>query len=314
MHTVEEELNRLERVARNRVAFWTATVMSLIGLLAFVALFNLFLPGLGDRLNETTLIGFGLLFSLAPAGLWLGFFYRLDRLEPEPKRMVISVFILGMLMTAALHQPVLQGLFQVDSWLYEYWWVRLLGGILVVGYFEQWLVYLTVRYSVFEHPEFDERIDGVIYAIAAGLGMATVLNFFYVTERGGVDLDIGSIRMVVNALAFASFAGLLGYFIGQARFESTPFTYLPAGLTLAALLNGLFFFALEQASQHGLSGHPWRDLIWAAILAVATLIVVFWLVARANEETLRLARSEAQRPAPQPASENQLTSVKEHGA
>jgi RsiW-degrading membrane proteinase PrsW (M82 family) len=228
--------------------------------------------------------------------------------------MVISVFALGLLMTAALYRPVLQGIFQVDSWLYEHWWARLLGGVLVVGYFEQWLVYLTVRYSVFEHPEFDERIDGVIYAIAAGLGMATVLNFFYVIDRGGVDLDIGSIRMVVNALAFASFAGLLGYFMGQARFESTPITYLPTGLTLAALLNGLFFFALEQTGNNGLSGHPWRDLIWAALLAVVTLLLLFWLMARANEETLRLAHSRVQLPATQPASESLPAPVKENGA
>jgi RsiW-degrading membrane proteinase PrsW (M82 family) len=155
------------------------------------------------------------------------------------------------------------------------------------------LIYLTVRYSVFDNPEFDQRIDGIIYSMAAGLGVATVLNFLYVLERGGVDLDIGSIRMVVNALAFASFAGVQGYFLGQTRFETTPVYYLPLGLTIAAVLNGLFFFILERAAGSGLSYNPWRDLILAAIVAVITLLIVFWLVGRANEETLRVAR---QRP------------------
>jgi RsiW-degrading membrane proteinase PrsW (M82 family) len=99
---------------------------------------------------------------------------------------------------------------------------------------------------MFDHPEFDERVDGVIYAIAAGLGLATILNFEYVYSRNGVDLDIGSIRMVINTLAHASFAGVMGYFLGQARFEKTPVYYLPAGLTLAAVLNGLFFFLLDR--------------------------------------------------------------------
>jgi RsiW-degrading membrane proteinase PrsW (M82 family) len=292
------ELSRLARVARNRSALWIALGMSLIGLIAFVLLFNVLLPSLGENLGDVALIGLGLFLSVAPAGLWLGFFYRLDRYEPEPKRMVLGVYALGALATAALHQPVLQGIFAVDAWLYDQWWARLLGGILVVGVFEQFLVYLVVRLSVFDHPEFDERVDGVIYAMAAGLGVATVLNFQYVIERGGVDLDIGSIRMVVNALAFACFAGIQGYFIGQARFESTPLYYLPGGLAIAAALNGLFFFVLEQGAT-GLRYNLWRDLFLAGAIAVFTFAIVFWLIARDNEETLRVARLAASAAPPQ---------------
>jgi RsiW-degrading membrane proteinase PrsW (M82 family) len=298
------ELSRLVRVARNRSALWIALGMSLIGLIAFVVLFNVLLPSLGENLGDAALIGLGLFLSVVPAGLWLGFFYRLDRYEPEPKRMVLGVYGLGALVTAALHRPVLQGIFSVDAWLYDQWWARLLGGILVVGIFEQLLVYLVVRFSVFDHPEYDQRVDGVIYAMAAGLGMATVLNFQYVIEQGGVDLDIGSIRMVVNALAFASFAGIQGYFIGQARFERTPVYYLPGGLVIAAMLNGLFFFVLEQGAT-SLRYNLWRDLFLASAIAVFTLVVVFWLIARDNEETLRVARlaagagaSQDPRPAP----------------
>ncbi|HMN30426.1 MAG TPA: PrsW family glutamic-type intramembrane protease, partial [Caldilineaceae bacterium] len=292
--SADEDLRRLERVARNRLSLWTALVMAFLGLAAFVVLFNL-LPDLGDNASAGALILLGLVISLVPALLWLGFFYRLDRLEPEPKPLVVSLFVLGALVTAALHGPVLQGLFAIDSWLYTRWWTRLLGGILVVGFFEQYLIYLTVRYGIFTNPEYDERVDGVIYSMAAGLGLATVLNFSYVIARGGVDLDIGSIRVVVNALAFASFAGIQGYFMGQSRFETTPFYYLPLGLSLAALVNGLFFFVLDQLPG-GFSTHPWRDLILAALLALASLAIVFWLVGRANEEMMRLARQQLALP------------------
>jgi protease PrsW len=293
------ELHRLERIARNRVSLWVALLLSLIGLIAFVVLLNL-LPDLGEGINETTLIVLGLVLSLVPAGLWLGFFYRLDRLEPEPKQMVLGVFVLGALIAAALHRPVLHGLFGVEGWLYDFWWARLLGGILIVGFFEQLLIYLTVRFGVFTHPEFDERVDGVIYSMAAGLGLATVLNFWYVVEHGGVDLDIGSVRIVVNALAFASFAGVQGYFLGQARFETTPLYYLPAGLSLAAILNGLFFFILERAGGSGLTDNSWVDITLATLVAVVTVGIVFWLVARANEETLRIAQQGTTVPAAAP--------------
>jgi hypothetical protein len=96
--------------------------------------------------------------------------------------------------------------------------------------------------------------------------------------------------MVVNALAFASFAGVQGYFLGQARFEKTPIYYVPSGVALAAFGNGLFFFLLERVSGGGLSASPWRDLLLATVIAILTLALVFWLIARANEETLRLAQ------------------------
>jgi protease PrsW len=287
-----DELRQIERVTYNRVSFWVALIMALIGLIAFVVLFNL-LPDLGEGASTAALIGLGLMLCLVPAGLWLGFFYRLDRLELEPKQQVLWIFVLGTLITAALHRPVLQGVFEIDAWLYEFWWARLLGGILLVGFFEQLLVYLTVRLGILTHPEFDERVDGVIYSTAAGLGLATVLNFAYVLAHGGVDLDMGSIRIVVNALAFASFAGIQGYFVGQARFETTPIYYLPAGVGLAALLNGLFFFVLERTGGNRLAATPWLDLLLATLLAVATLALVFWLIGRANEETVRVARQVA---------------------
>jgi RsiW-degrading membrane proteinase PrsW (M82 family) len=203
---------------------------------------------------------------------------------------VLNVYLLGVLLMAAFSEPVLQQFFTIDRWLYDQWWTRLLGGSLIVGCFEQFLVYVAVRYSVFSQPEFDERMDGMIYAVAAGLGLATVLNFRYVLKHGGVDLDIGSIRIVIHALALASFAGVQGYFIGQTRFERTPVYYLPSGLLLAAGLHGLFFYLLEQAAGNRLATNPWRDLIWAAVVAVSTLAILFWLMARANEETLRVAQ------------------------
>lgn len=287
--TKGDELSRVERVAHNRSGLWVAIVITLVGLLVFTGIFNFILPNFGDNLSGVSLILAGLIFSLIPAAIWIFFFYRLDRLEAEPKHMVLGIFLAGTLITAALHDPILDGLFNLTSWQYNSWWGHLLSGILLVGFVEQFIIFATVRYLVFRHPEFDERVDGVIYCVAAGLGVATVLNFQYVLRSDGVDLDIGSIRMVINAMAYASFAGILGYFMGQVRFEKTPIYYMPMGLAIAALINGLFWYLLDRSFGGGLSYNPWGDLILATIIAIISLGVVFWLVERANEETLRLA-------------------------
>ncbi len=305
-YTGGDELSRVERVAHNRGGLWVSIGITLVGLLLFAGIFNFLLPNAGANLEGPGLILLGLLLSLVPAAIWLFFFYRLDRLEPEPKTMVIGVFLLGALVTAALHDPLINGLFSVSDWLHQTWWGHLLGGILIVGFVEQFLIYAVVRYGVFNHPEFDERVDGVIYAVAAGLGLATVLNFQYVVTSNGVDLNIGSIRMVVNALAYGGFAGIMGYFMGQSRFEKVPLYYMPAGLTFAAVINGLFFFLLNRTFSGGLTYNPWSDLIFAAIVTVIALAIVFWLIERANEETLRIAHQQVRdslgmAPVPVPA-------------
>ena len=280
-----------EHIAHNRRGFWIAALGALAGLLVFIVIFNVF-DRIGDGMGGFLLIFLGLLMSLAPAALWLGFFYRMDQLEPEPKQKVIGVFVLGALVTAAVALPLLDGFFAIDTWLYNSFASQLVGGILLVGFVEEAVIYLVVRYGIYADPEFDERVDGVIYAIAAGLGMATVLNFNYVLEHGGVDLGIGSVRVVVTALAHASFAGILGYFIGQARFEKTPLLYLPGGLALAALLNGVFFLLEDRVTSAGLSVNPWNGLVLALVVSAVCLAAVFWLVTRANEETLRVAASQ----------------------
>lgn len=277
-----------EHIAYNRRGFWLAALMELGGLFVFVAIFNL-ISDIGANWDGPGLILLGLLMSLVPAVLWLFFFYRLDRLEPEPKTKLLTIFGLSALVTAAIAHPLLENFFEIDRWLYSSLGTQLFGGILLVGFVQNAVIYLVVRYGIYPSPEFDERVDGVIYAIAAGLGLSTVVNFFYVVEHGGVDLGIGAIRIVVNALAYASFAGVLGYFLGQARFERTPSYYLPAGLALSAALNGIFFLMEDRVTADGLTVNPWNGLILATLFAVVTLGVVFWLVNRANEETLRVA-------------------------
>ena len=288
-YTRGDELGRAERVAHNRSGLWVAIAITLVGLLVFTGIFNFILPSFGDNLNGLPLIVVGLIFSVIPAVIWIYFFYRLDRLEAEPKHMVVGIFLLGALIIAALHDFIIEDIFNVSAWQYNSWWGHLLGGILIVGFIEQFIINAAVRYTVFKHHEFDERVDGVIYSVAAGLGLATVLNFKYVLQSEGVDLDIGSIRMVINAMAYASFAGIMGYYIGQVRFEKTPVHYMPIGLTVAAAFNGIFWYLLDRSFGTGLNYNPWGDLIFATIIAVISLAIVFWLIERANEETLRIA-------------------------
>jgi RsiW-degrading membrane proteinase PrsW (M82 family) len=261
---------------------WVLVAALVIYVLAVVGIDTFAKPTLEGPLLVVT----GIVMALIPAVIWLVFFYLQDRLEPEPKRYVVGIFILGGLLASAVGIPLVNDFFQIREWLYDSPLVQLVGGILVIGFTQEFLKYAAVRYTLFDSREFDERMDGVIYGTAAGLGYATMLNINYVLSNAGVDLSVGVIRMVITALAQASFAGIVGYFLAQDKFEGKPVWWMPAGLTLAAVLNGLFIFVRDLASVRGLQFNPWNGLILATVIALVILGALFWLMRRANQATL----------------------------
>ncbi len=261
-----------EKRSRHDTSVWQADLFSI----AALALYVLVVVGL-DRLLEPTfttgsLLVTGIILALIPAFIWLAFFYCRDRLEPEPKGLVLQVFLLGGLLAAAVGLPVIDQVFEIDAWLNRGLATQILGAILVVGATHEFLKYAAVRFSVFGSREFDEPVDGIIYGTAAGLGYAVVLNIAFVIDSGGVDLGTGVIRITITSLAHASFAGVTGYFLGVEKFRKRPAWWTALGVGLAAVLNGVFFTLRSSLSQGGLSSsgvsaYRWIGFVLAALLA-----------------------------------------------
>jgi len=276
-----------QKVTQDRRGLWVSTVAGIVALLVFVGLVSLLANVTQLSLTGTPLVLVGIVVSLVPAVIWLGVFVQQDRLEPEPKRFILGVFVLGGLLAQAVGIPAIRDLFRVQDWLaVGQPIVNLLGSILVIGFVQEYLKYAGVRFTVFGSTEFDERVDGIIYGAAIGVGFATVLNISYVVSSGGVHLGIGVMRIVIVTLAQASFAGVSGYFLGRAKFEDMPFWWLPAGVTLAAVLNGVVSVLLQEVSTQGLRFTPAYGLVLAAAVAGVTFALLFVTIRRINAATL----------------------------
>ena len=246
----------------------------------------------GPTLDGPALVAVSLALSLVPAAIWLIAFYRQDRLEPEPKRYVGGVFLLGAILAVAIGEPIIRDGFQVGSWLYDSLLAGLLGSVFVIGFVQEFLTYAAIRYTVYNSPEFDERVDGIIYGAAAGLGYATALNIGYVMGNRGVDLGVGAVQVAITALAHASFSGVVGYFLGRAKFERMGPFWLPLGLSLAAVLNGIVSYATRELPQLGSFGYnAWYGLVLATIVAGGTFFVLFGQIRRLNAATLATIRT-----------------------
>jgi RsiW-degrading membrane proteinase PrsW (M82 family) len=229
-------------IRSQRKSLWSSNLATFVLLGVFLLLAFAMEWLLHPTFTQTGLLLTGIVIASIPAALWIIFFYRQDAHEPEPKGMILGVFILGGLLAAAVGIPLVDDIFQVSDWLYDSAMTNLLGAILVIGFSQEFLKYAAVRFSVYNTAEFDERTDGIIYATSAGLGYATVLNIAFVVNSGGVDLGMGAIRIVLTALAQASFAGITGYFLSSEKLDKHTAWWMPVGISLAAILNGLFYY------------------------------------------------------------------------
>ena len=273
------------KAIHERKHVWRDEFLLIVSLVVFVGIVYALDGALQPVFTTNSLLLTGVFLALVPAAIWLIFFYMQDRAEPEPKGFVLGVFGLGALLAAAVGIPVVENLFRVSHWIHNDTLTTILGGILVVGFTQEFLKYAAVRYSIYNSDEFDEPTDGVIYATAAGLGYATVLNINFVVSNGGVDLGAGIIRIAVVALAQAAFSGITGYFLGRAKFESEQIWWMPLGITLAAIFNGVVNWLQGVVTRPtitltGATTNTWMGLVLAAVVALATTGVILWLVRR----------------------------------
>jgi RsiW-degrading membrane proteinase PrsW (M82 family) len=261
-----------------RPSFWRSGLLSLAGLVLFVVLVAL-IPW--PPLEGVQLLAVGVILALVPAMIWLVFFYQQDRKEPEPKRVVLRVFLFGALMAGGAGQRIID-LFRVEEWSYGSAWLQLGALILIVGFTEEFFKYAAVRYTVFPTDDFSGRVDGIIYGVTAGLGYATALNLTYVISNQGVVPFVGSLRMIDTALVQAGLVAITGYFLAGARSGDRPVWWVPAGLTIAAVLNGLVAFLREEVTAQGLTARPLNALFLSFALLTVALGVLFFMLRRAE--------------------------------
>jgi RsiW-degrading membrane proteinase PrsW (M82 family) len=275
-------------VNKSHPGFWRAALVQIIGMVIFTGL----VAGLAalipaDRLTGAPLMLAGLGLAIVPAVVWLVYFRQQDRLEPEPKVYVLGVFLLALLLTDVLGRRVILDFFRVQDWITLSSTTNLIGSILVIGFTLEGIKWASVRFSIYGTHEFDERMDGVVYGTAAGLGVATMLNLRLILESGGgAALGPAVIHVVVAAMAQASFGGITGYFLGEAKFVDEPWWWMPAGLSLAAVLNGTFLWLLGEVRAAGVTVEPWRGLVLGTGVALATFALLTWLMGRALKRTL----------------------------
>ncbi len=190
------------------------------------------------------LLALSLALAVIPALLLVRYYYRQDRARPEPKGLVVKVFLFGVL--SALVAIPLEVLVDVFNFALDPGtiWYALFKAFVVAGLVEEYLKLMVVRRTAFRHPAFDEVMDGVVYTVVAGMGFACLENVLYVL-RG--SLATALVRAFTAVPLHAVSSGLMGYSLGRARFAASPAaaqSLVTRGLLTAVGVHGLYDFLL----------------------------------------------------------------------
>jgi RsiW-degrading membrane proteinase PrsW (M82 family) len=179
--------------------------------------------------------------SVIPGILWVWFFNRQDRQEPEPIPLLAWTFFLGMLSiipAALLEMPFRTFLVSPQSSL-----LRFINMVLFVGLVEEASKFVAFFVASYHSKHFNQPIDGIIYSVTAALGFASVENLLY---TGAFGLSVAWARSVITFLAHASFSGIVGYYTALEKLKGFHWKYVWRGLGLASLLHGTYNFLIME--------------------------------------------------------------------
>jgi RsiW-degrading membrane proteinase PrsW (M82 family) len=180
------------------------------------------------------------ILSLAPVVIIAAYVYFRDKYEKEPFRLLFYALFAGGLTVI----PVLfleQFLSSFNTFFYG-----LLGAawkaFVVAAFSEELFKYMALFLLIWKSPEFNEKFDGIVYAVYVSLGFAAVENVMYVMEGG---FSTGLMRAITAVPAHAIFGVTMGFYFGLAKFyEKERATLKLKALGFPMLLHGIYDFIL----------------------------------------------------------------------
>ena len=201
-----------------------------------------------------------LIISLAPVLIIAGYIYFRDKYEKEPVRLLLYALLAGGLAVI----PILFVEIFLDSFTESFpgllsaaW-----NAFVVAAFTEELFKFLALYLLIWKSPEFNEKFDGIVYAVFISLGFAAVENILYVAQGG---VNAGIMRAITAVPAHAIFGIAMGFYFGLARFyEKEQYTLKLKALVYPIILHGIYDFILMS------------EIVW--LTGVFFLFVIFLYV------------------------------------
>jgi len=177
------------------------------------------------------------ILGLVPGLLWLLYFHRKGGHNSRSFSNVARVFLWGCactIPTLIVENVAGAGLRQENLLRSAE------ASFLLIGPIEEFFKLIAVWLSIYRRRDFQEPLDGIVYAATAALGFASVENTIYM---GLLGPSIVLPRALFATPAHVMFASMWGYSMGLARFRREgELLIIAKGFLIAASLHGFYNF------------------------------------------------------------------------
>lgn len=149
----------------------------------------------------------------APAAAGLFFMYIKDKYEKEPWKMLLLGLLYGVYTAAVIY-----ALGRWLEWRFPHEETPLYTAFVSSAGVEEGVKFLFLFFLIWFNRNFNEPLDGIVYAVFLSLGFAWVENIIYVTHPvlGGYETALA--RAALSVPGHGLFGIQMGYHMGRARF------------------------------------------------------------------------------------------------
>lgn len=159
------------------------------------------------------------LLAVAPAILLITYIYLVDKQQREPIPQILKGFFYGII---SAFVAVVAALFLADTQFYTDTYTNIVeagrvafwGAALPEEAAKLFMLWLLVR----KNKYFDERLDGIVYAVTISMGFAAFENILYLIDNYNEWLSVGIMRAILSVPGHYAFAVLMGYYYSKVHF------------------------------------------------------------------------------------------------
>lgn len=157
--------------------------------------------------------------ALLPILILVYYIYHKDKKSPEPTGQLVKAFFYGILsvpLSFCMSIPLgLIGVFPTE--------VTSILGSVSTAFFgaaipEEIAKFIMLWLLLRKNPYFDEKMDGIVYAVFVSLGFAALENIMYIFSNEEAYLSVGIARAIFAVPGHFCFGILMGYYYSLAKF------------------------------------------------------------------------------------------------
>jgi RsiW-degrading membrane proteinase PrsW (M82 family) len=192
--------------------------------------------------------------GIAPGLALLSYFYLKDEYDSEPISVVLKTFLYGALLVFPIMfiQHVLDTEHIIKS--------GLIDAFVSSGLLEEFFKWFILFYTIYQHVEFDEPFDGIVYGVAVSLGFATTENVFYLVANG---IEHAVARALLPVSSHALFGVIMGFYFGKAKFtKGHKLKWIIISLLIPFLLHGSYDYILLTQEHWVYIIFPFMIFLW----------------------------------------------------